>query len=92
MQYRVELFGMTNDMAGIRHVEVDLPNGASLKGLIGALRAQLPVLEGSVIEAGEDRLTRHYVFNVNGRFYVGDDDVKITSEDRILLLTFALGG
>jgi molybdopterin converting factor small subunit len=83
---------MTNDAVGVRNVEVDLDNGATLKDLVGALRREMPALEGRVIRPGEDRLTAHYTFNVNGRFYIDDYDVKVKCDDHILLLTFALGG
>ncbi|MFH0915492.1 MAG: MoaD/ThiS family protein [bacterium] len=92
MKYNVEFFGMTNDAAGVRTVELELDDGASLKDLVGALRRKMPALEGSVIRPGEDRLTAHYAFNVNGRFYVDDYDVVVEGDDHILLLTFALGG
>jgi hypothetical protein len=83
---------MTNDAVGVRSVEVDLDDGASLRDLVGALRCKLPGLVGSVIRPDEDRLTAHYTFNVNGRFYVDDYDFKVKGHDHILLLTFALGG
>lgn len=83
---------MTSDAAGVRTVEVNLDNGASLKDLVGALRRKMPALEGSVIRPGEDRLTAHYAFNVNGRFHIDDYDVEVRCDDHILLLTFALGG
>lgn len=92
MKYSVELYGMTNDAVGIRTVEVDLDNGATLSNLVGALRRKMPALEGSVILPGEDKLTSHYTFNVNGRFSMDDYDLKVKSDDHILLLTFALGG
>ena len=91
-QYRVELFGMSNQLVGLREVEVELDNGACLKDLVAALKRKIPALEGSVIRPGEDKLTNHYTFNVNGRFYLDDYAVKVHHDDHIVLLTFALGG
>ena len=91
-QYQVELFGMSNQLVGLRRVEVELDDGACLEDLVAALRRKIPALEGSVIRRGEDRLTNHYTFNVNGRFYMDDYAVKVHDDDHIVLLTFALGG
>lgn len=88
----VELYGMISDAVGVRSVEVDLDDGATLEDLVGALRLKMPVLEGRVIRPGEHRLTARYTFNVNGRFYFDNYDVKVRCDDRILLLTFPVGG
>ena len=58
-QYQVELFGMSNQLVGLRRVEVELDDGACLEDLVAALRRKIPALEGSVIRRGEDRLTNH---------------------------------
>ena len=92
VKYSVELFGMSNEVAGLRSVEVELDDGASLEDVVAALRRKMPALEGSVIRPGEDRLTAHYTFNVNGRFHVDDYTVEIKPTDHVVLLTFALGG
>jgi molybdopterin converting factor small subunit len=92
MRYTVELFGMTNALAGIRKIEVDLDGEVRLQELIHALRRAQPELEGRVVEPDEDKLTRHYAFNVNGRFHIDDMDTSVRPEDRIVLLTLALGG
>jgi hypothetical protein len=91
-RYKVELFGMSNEVGGRCIVEVDLNDGANLADLVAALRREMPALEGGVISAHEDKLTKHYTFNVNGRFYLDDYGAKVRSEDHIVLLTFALGG
>jgi molybdopterin converting factor small subunit len=91
-KYNVELFGMSNEVVGLRNVDVELDDGASLADLVAALRREMPALEGSVISPGEDRLTKHYTFNINGRFYIDDYTVNVRPDDHIVLLTFALGG
>ena len=92
VKYTVELFGMSNQFAGRRNVEFELDGDVSLGEVVAALRREMPALEGSIIKPGEDKLTGHYTFNVNGRFCMDDYDVKVTGDDHILLLTFALGG
>jgi hypothetical protein len=92
VKYSVELFGMSNVFPDLRSVEIELQGEASLRDVVIALRQEMPVLEGSVIRPGEDRLTSHCSFNVNGRFYLDDYDVKVRSSDHILLVTLALGG
>ena len=91
-KYNVELFGMSNEVVGLRNVEVELDDEASLKDVVAALRRKMPALEGSVIDPAEDKLTKHYTFNVNGRFYIDDYSVNVRPDDHIVLLTFALGG
>jgi hypothetical protein len=90
--YTVELFGLPNDLAGRRNVEVELEDEADLTDIVAALRRELPALEGRIIQPDEDRLARHYSFNVNGRFHFEDYHVKVHPSDHILILTFALGG
>ena len=90
--YHVELFGMSNQVVGLREVEVELDDVACLEDVVAALRRTMPALEGSVILPGKDRLAKHYTFNVNGRFHLDDYAVKVHQGDHIVLLTFALGG
>ena len=90
--YDIELFGMSNEFASLRHVEVELHDDATLGEIVAALRAKAPALEGKIIRPGEDRLTSHYSFNVNGRFHIEEYDVKVHPGDHVLVLTFALGG
>lgn len=92
MKYCVELFGMSNQFAGRQNVEFELEGDVSLREVVAALRREMPTLEGSIIRPGEDKLTGHYTFNVNGRFCVDDYDIQVNSDDHIVLLTFALGG
>lgn len=90
--YSVELLGMANVLADLRNVNVKLDGPVSLRDLVGALRREMPALEGSVIRPGEDRLTSHCSFNVNGRFHIDDYDVVVRSGDHIVVVALALGG
>ena len=86
------MFGLSHDVTELREVEVELENGARLRDMIAALRREIPALEGDVIRAGEDRLTEYYAFNVNGRFYMDDNELQIQHSDRVALLLLATGG
>ncbi len=88
----VQLFGLPRKVTELHEVEVELKDGANLGDVIAALRLEIPTLEGSVIRAGENRLTGHYAFNINGRFYRNDEEVQLQDGDRLLLLTLATGG
>ena len=90
--YDIELFGMSDEFAGLSQVEVELPDEATLGEVVAALRTKAPALEGKIIRPGEDRLTAHYSFNVNGRFHIEEYDAKVHPGDHILVLTLALGG
>ena len=83
----VEMFGLSDEITGLRKVEVELRDGASLGALIAALRREIPALEGCVICDGEDRLTEYYAFNINGRFYFDDRELQIQDGDHVVLLT-----
>ena len=88
----VQLFGLPREVTELREVEVELKDGASLGDIIAALRREIPALEGHVIRAGENRLTEHCAFNINGRFYLDDREIQLQDGDRIALLTLATGG
>ena len=89
---KVEIFGLSDLPSGLENVEIELEQGADLSDLIAGLKKTIPTLEGRVIITGENKLTRHYVFNINGRFHMNDSKIQIKSSDHIMLLTFPLGG
>lgn len=76
----------------MNEIEVDLPDEARLKDLVAELRHRVPSLEGQVILPGEDRLVDRCAFNIDGRFYYDDTDIKIRDGCRARLLTLATGG
>jgi hypothetical protein len=88
----IGLFGLPPGIASEHKVEVELQDEASLTDVIAALRRAIPTLEGLVIRAGEDKLTEHYAFNINGRFYIDDNEIRVRSGDKIALLALASGG
>ena len=88
----IGLFGLPHEIAGEQKVEVELRDEASLTDVIVALRRKIPKLEGLVICAGEDKLTEYYAFNINGRFYTDDKEIRIRSGDHVALLALATGG
>lgn len=92
VRYVVEMFGLPYEIAGRREVEVKVEDGASLGDIIAALRHEIPALEGSIIRAGEDRLDERYMFNINGRFYFDNEELKLKDGDRLRLLTLATAG
>ena len=88
----IGLFGLPHEIAGEHKVEVELRDEASLTDVIAALRRKIPKLEGLVIRAGKDKLTEYYAFNINGRFYTDDKEIRIRSGDHVALLALATGG
>jgi molybdopterin converting factor small subunit len=88
----IGLFGIPHDVTDVRQVEVKLPNEAGLTDVIAAIRHKIPKLEGYVIRPGEDKLTEYYAFNINGRFYNDDKDIRVRSGDQVALLALAAGG
>lgn len=89
----VEMFGLPYEITGLREVEIELEDGATLGDVIAALRRNVSTLEGIVVCAGENRLTEYCAFNINGSFYSDDElHLQIQNGDRIILLTLATGG
>jgi molybdopterin converting factor small subunit len=88
----VGLYGLPRGIADGHQVEIELKDEASLADIIAALRRELPKLEGPVILTGEDKLTDHYAFNINGRFYTDDKEIRVRSGDKVALLALAAGG
>ena len=88
----VQLFGLPREVTELREVEVELKDGANLGDVIAALGREIPALEGPVIRAGGNRLMEHCAFNINGRFYLNDEETQLQDKDRIVLLTLATGG
>ncbi len=88
----IELYGISRQITTERKVEVELEDGAGLAEVIAALRRKVPSLDGTVFQRGEDRLSEFYAFNINGRFYIDDKDVRVYKGDRIALLSLAAGG
>lgn len=88
----VEIFGLPDEFNDLRNVEVNLETGTGLNDLVAGLKQKIPALEGPIIIPGENKLTRYYIFNINGRFHLSDSKVQIQSSDHIVLLTLPLGG
>jgi molybdopterin converting factor small subunit len=88
----IGLYGLPRGIVGGHQIEVELKDETSLIDVIAALRRALPKLEGPVILTGKDKLTEHYAFNINGRFYTDDKEIRIRSGDNVALLALAAGG
>jgi hypothetical protein len=89
---KVEFFGLPDGTTDLGNIEIELEKGTGLSDLVAGLKQKIPALEGSIIVPHENKLTRYYVFNINGRFHMNDSKVQILSTDHIILLTFPLGG
>ncbi len=88
----IELYGIPRQITTERKVEVELSDGAGLAEIIAALRSKIPSLSGTVFYPDDDRLMEFYAFNINGRFYVDDREIRVHEGDRIALLALAAGG
>ena len=88
----IGLFGLPHEIANEHEVEVELRDEASLTDVIAALRQKIPRMEGPVICDGENKLTEYYAFNINGRFYTDDKEIRIHSGDNVALLALPTGG
>ncbi|MFC1991222.1 MoaD/ThiS family protein [Chloroflexota bacterium] len=88
----VEMFGLSREVSGVPEVEVKLEDNAKLEDVVAVLRRRFPVMEGPVIREGENRLENYCIFNINGRFYHDENDLRIRDGERLRLLSLATGG
>ena len=86
----VELFGVARLLAKTQTVPLTLAQGATLAHVYCALAEKLPVLVGRVINPAG--LVSGYSCNLNGLDFVRAPDTKITSGDKLLILSADAGG
>ena len=91
MKYTVEMFGLS-PFSEDNAVELDLPDGASLRQLFTALVLKIPAFTGRVIEPGTGRLVENYGIYINGQFASEHENVQLKPSDRIVLILLAVGG
>jgi hypothetical protein len=91
-KFNVEMFGLSSDITDLKSVEIEVKEGSGLREVVAALKRQVPALDGSVIRAGQDRLSERYVFNIDGRFCFDTDKVQLRDGDHIRLLLLSTGG
>ena len=86
----VELFGVARMLAKTQWVSLDLAQGATLAQVLSALAERLPVLVGRVITS--EGLISGYTCNINGLDFVRAPSAKVSSGDKIFILSADAGG
>ena len=86
----VELFGVARMLSKTRSVSLDLKEGATLRQVFSALGDRLPVLVGRVLNS--EGLINGYTCNINGLNFVRAPDAKVSSGDKIFILSADAGG
>ena len=86
----VELFGVARMLAKTKFVSLDLAHEATLAQVFSALADKLPVLVGRVINS--DGLVSGYTCNLNGLDFVRTPNTKLSSGDKIFILSADAGG
>jgi molybdopterin converting factor small subunit len=86
----VELFGVARMLTQTQSVALDLHEGATLAQVFSALGEKLPALVGRVLNSGA--LINGYSCNLNGLNFVRAPDVKVSSGDKIFILSADAGG
>ncbi len=86
----VELFGVPRLLAKTKEVSLSLPQDATLTQVFSALAEKLPVLAGRIINA--EGLVSGYSCNINGMDFVRTPGAKVSSGDKILILSADAGG
>lgn len=86
----VELFGVARMLSKTRSLSLDLNEGATLAQVFSALGDKLPVLVGRVLNS--EGLINGYTCNLNGLNFVRAPDVKVSSGDKVFILSADAGG
>jgi molybdopterin-guanine dinucleotide biosynthesis protein A/molybdopterin converting factor small subunit len=86
----VELFGVARMLTKTQSVSLDLNEGATLAQVFSALGEKLPALVGRVLNSGG--LIHGYSCNLNGLNFVRAPDIKVSSGDKIFILSADAGG
>jgi molybdopterin-guanine dinucleotide biosynthesis protein A len=88
----VELFGVARLLTKQTEVPLVLSPDATLSHLFAALAAKFPVLVGRVIRRDAAALVEGYACNVNGLTFVRCSSVRVSTGDRIVILSADAGG
>ncbi len=83
MKIGVRLFAMLRELAGVERLELPVPPGSTVRGLVGALGAARPALAAPL---GERRI----LVVVNERY--ADLDTPLREGDEVALLPPVSGG
>jgi molybdopterin-guanine dinucleotide biosynthesis protein A/molybdopterin converting factor small subunit len=88
----VELFGVARLLAKTKELSLALPQEATLAHVLCALAEQLPILVGRVINDDRSSLMSGYTCNINGLDFVRAPNARISSGDKIFILSADAGG
>ena len=89
---RVELFGKARLLTGLRRVEVTAPENPDPGEVVALLAHICPQLVGHVILEDLGSLEASYTFNLNGTAFVGEEELRLTEGDSLLLFSSQAGG
>lgn len=92
MKLTVDLFGVPRLEAGAGEISVELPAGANLADLVGALAERRPELVGRVIRAERDSLVEPYAFYIEGIGFVDEPGMRLRVGSRVALMLASAGG
>ena len=87
-----ELFGMARHLAGVAEVEVELPEGASVRDALRALAQRHPVLIGRAVAEDGETLASSHIISLEGRTFLTDLSTPLADGQRLLVMPAAVGG
>jgi molybdopterin converting factor small subunit len=83
---RVEFFGLPRERAGVAEIEVQAD---TLGQLFSVLAVQFPTLADLI---GVNQLSPSLAANLNGDEFVSDPALRLSKDDRVLILSADAGG
>ena len=87
----VELFGPARRLSGLKKIDVEVKDGATLRDVIDILAEKFPQLVDTVIQSGS-QLSAAYILNYNGKRTARSLDETPEEGDNLLLLPVDAGG
>lgn len=86
----VELFGVARLLAKTQYIPLELERDATLADVFSTLLDRLPALSGRVID--KNKLIAGYTCNINGLNFAREPHTKVSTGDKIFILSADAGG
>ena len=88
----VEFFGTARSLSGVESMGVMVPEIAEFRDLISAIADICPNLIGSILLDDLSGLNESHILNLNGERFLGQGEIRLKSNDSLLLFSSLAGG
>lgn len=88
----VEFFGLAREIAGVRELEMELEQRATIGEVVRVLAALHPGFVGPIIDGASWTVGPHFLLNLDGREVIQHYDLQPRPGARLLLMSALAGG